>query len=66
MGESVALVDMLFFLVDDLGVSREDNALYKVRCVVDLRQLILILNVVSTLLDLVFCLLLNHLSAVTH
>ena len=63
MLKGVPLVHVLLFLVNNLGVSREDNILDEVGRVVDFGLRRLFLDSVRTLSNLVFRLQLNHLSA---
>ena len=61
MRKGVSLVHVLFFLVNDLGVSSVHYTFDEVRRVVDLCKALLVLDASPSFLNFVLGLLLNHL-----
>ena len=66
MLESIALIDILLFLVDDRWVSRKNDRLDEVSGVVDLSNYLLVLDPCIPLLDPVLSLHLDHFTALAY
>ena len=49
MRKCISLINVLFFLIDNIGVTSVDYAFDEVCCVIDFRKLVLIFNAVSSL-----------------
>jgi hypothetical protein len=61
--EGISLVNVLFFLVNDLGVASVHYIFDEVRRVVDLCEALLVIDAAPSFLNFILGLLLNHLPA---
>ena len=66
MGESVSLMHMLLLSVYNFWITGINNTFNEMCSIIDLRNYFLIVDSVSTFLDLVLCFHLYHLAALPH